>query len=80
MKGGGHTAFEGSSSIDGGITVALEKLNGIKVATDKNTADVGPGNRWLGVYTELQKHGLAVIGGRVSPVSSALIWVLTGVR
>ncbi|KZM26852.1 flavin adenine dinucleotide binding [Ascochyta rabiei] len=68
VKGGGHAAFQGASSIDGGITVALENLNEIKVATDKKSVFVGPGNRWLGFYTELQKHGLAVVGGRVNDI------------
>ena len=44
----------------------MENLNEIKVATDKNSVYVGPGNRWLEFYTELEKHGLAVVGGRVS--------------
>jgi FAD/FMN-containing dehydrogenase len=66
VKGGGHAAFEGASSIDGGITIALENLNTIKVAADKGSVLVGPGNRWMNVYTELEKHGLGVVGGRVS--------------
>ncbi|KAF9698012.1 hypothetical protein EKO04_004314 [Ascochyta lentis] len=68
VKGGGHAAFQGASSIDGGITVALEKLNEIKVAADKKTVFVGPGQRWFDFYTELQKYGLAVIGGRVNGI------------
>lgn len=66
VKGGGHAAFEGSSSIEGGITIALEQLDEIKIAADKSSVYVGPGNRWLEFYTELEKHGLAVVGGRVS--------------
>ncbi|KAF1922609.1 FAD-binding domain-containing protein [Didymella exigua CBS 183.55] len=68
VKGGGHAAFEGSSSIEGGITIALEKLNEIKVTADKKSVYVGPGNRWGQFYTELEKHGVAVVGGRVNDV------------
>ncbi|KAF2998444.1 hypothetical protein E8E13_000735 [Curvularia kusanoi] len=68
VKGGGHAAFAGSSSIEGGITIALEKLNKIEVATDKKSVLVGPGRRWLEFYNELEKHGLAVVGGRVTDV------------
>jgi FAD/FMN-containing dehydrogenase len=72
VKGGGHAAFEGSSSIEGGITIALEKLNEIKVAADKQSVYVGPGNRWGQFYAELEKHGVAVVGGRVSLISASL--------
>ena len=68
MKGGGHAAFEGASSIEGGITISLEELNEIKVAADKQSVYVGPGNRWGQFYSELEKHGVAVVGGRVNDV------------
>lgn len=66
VKGGGHAAFPGASSIEGGITIALEGMNEITLATDKRTVAVGPGNRWGAVYTKLGEDGLTVIGGRVS--------------
>jgi hypothetical protein len=70
VKSGGHAAFAGGSSIEGGITVALEKMNEVTLSSDKRIAAIGPGNRWLRVYEELEKEGLAVIGGRVSVYSS----------
>lgn len=69
VKGGGHAAFAGGSSIDGGITVALEKLDAITLSSDKKIASIGPGNRWGNVYKTLEPHGVAVIGGRVSLLS-----------
>lgn len=66
VKGGGHTAFSGASSIEGGITIALENLNEVTLSSDKKTVAVGPGNRWGAVYGALEQHGLAVVGGRVS--------------
>jgi len=65
-KSGGHAAFAGASSIQGGITIALEKMDSIVVSSDKKLAAIGPGNLWLRVYETLEKVGLVVIGGRVS--------------
>ena len=70
VKSGGHAAFSGASNIQGGITIALEKLNQVTLSADKKTAAVGPGNTWYDVYTKLEGQGLAVIGGRVSNVQS----------
>jgi hypothetical protein len=67
IKSGGHAAFAGASSISGGITVSLERLNSINVLPN-NIASIGPGNRWYDVYTELEPHNLAVVGGRASGV------------
>lgn len=89
VKGGGHAAFEGSSSIDGGITIALEKLDEVNVAADKNSVYVGPGNRWFDFYTALEKDGLAVVGGRVSlqsfydssiDIVRSTMWVFQGLH
>lgn len=68
VKGGGHAAFGGASSIDGGITVTMESFDRVTPSTDKKTVDVGPGNRWVDVYTALDSHGLGVAGGRMAPV------------
>jgi FAD/FMN-containing dehydrogenase len=66
VKGGGHAAFAGSSSIEGGITIALEKMNEKKLSKDGKIAEVGPGNRWADVYPWIEQYGREVIGGRVS--------------
>jgi len=68
VKGGGHAAFEGASSIEGGITVTMESFKQVSVATDKKTVAVGPRNRWIDVYTALEPHGVEVAGGRMAPV------------
>lgn len=68
VKSGGHAAFAGASSIEGGITIALEQIDDITLSKDKKTVAVGPGNKWFDVYTTLQPAGLAVIGGRVSGI------------
>jgi FAD/FMN-containing dehydrogenase len=68
VKGGGHAAFPGASSIEGGITVSMEKMNQVAVSNDKKYANIGPGNRWADVYNALDQHGVGVVGGRVSCV------------
>jgi FAD/FMN-containing dehydrogenase len=65
-KGGGHAAWAGASSIEDGITVSMENFKQAKVSSDKTTVDIGPGLRWVNVYTAIEKDGLSVAGGRVS--------------
>jgi FAD/FMN-containing dehydrogenase len=65
VKGGGHAAFAGASSIEGGITVSMQNMNQVAVSNDKKYANVGPGNLWADVYNALDKHGVGVVGGRV---------------
>jgi FAD/FMN-containing dehydrogenase len=66
VKSGGHAAFAGSSNIQGGITVALEKMKNITLSKDNKIASIEPGNLWYDVYTKLETQNLTVIGGRVS--------------
>ncbi|KAK8171823.1 hypothetical protein BKA80DRAFT_196228 [Phyllosticta citrichinensis] len=68
VKSGGHSAFAGSSSIQGGITLDLRALNQVQLSDDKSIVSVGTGNKWVDVYEALEPHGLAVIGGRVSAI------------
>lgn len=65
VKSGGHAAFP-ASSIEGGITVDLVKMNKLVLSADNKTVAVGPGNRWKEVYDHLTPYNLAVVGGRVS--------------
>jgi FAD/FMN-containing dehydrogenase len=65
VKGGGHAAFAGGSSIEGGVTIALERLNGKALSADQNVASIGPGNLWGDVYPWIEQYGREVIGGRV---------------
>ncbi|KAI4951899.1 hypothetical protein J4E91_003360 [Alternaria rosae] len=68
VKGGGHAAFAGASSIEGGITVSMKRFNTVAASNDRKYANVGPGNLWVDVYTKLEKSGLGVVGGRMAPV------------
>ena len=68
MKAGGHAAFRGASNIEGGVTIDLANLNQITLSADKSQVSLGPGNRWLDVYTKLERHGLSVVGGRIEDI------------
>ncbi|KAJ4357034.1 hypothetical protein N0V95_002840 [Ascochyta clinopodiicola] len=67
-KSGGHAAFTGASNIEGGITVTFQKMKGLKLAANKKTVDVQPGNTWHDIYSGIEKSGLGVVGGRVAPI------------
>ncbi|KAI9838087.1 MAG: hypothetical protein M1819_006242 [Sarea resinae] len=68
LKSGGHAGFAGASSIDDGMTIDLGGLKSISLSEDKKVACIGTGNTWYDVYTALEEHNLAVVGGRVSGV------------
>ena len=68
IKSGGHAAFAGSSSVEGGITILLNRMTEIIISDDKKVTRIGPGNRWIDVYETLQPHNLSVIGGRVAEI------------
>jgi hypothetical protein len=68
VKGGGHTPFEGASSIEDGVTITLASLTDITVSADRKTVSVGAGNRWINVSEALDPLGLAVVGGRSATV------------
>ncbi|RYP24613.1 hypothetical protein DL765_000439 [Monosporascus sp. GIB2] len=75
VRSGGHMAWAGANNIgDGGVTVDLGRMDWVQVLPEgemEKTVDIGPGNRWARVYTELQAQGLAVVGGREGNVGVA---------
>lgn len=46
----------------------MNSLTDIKVASDNVTVEVGPGLRWVDVYTTLGEYGLYCIGGRLKTI------------
>lgn len=44
----------------------MENFKKLKISSNKHTVDVGPGLRWIDVYTAVEQEGLSVVGGRVS--------------
>ncbi|KAM5346109.1 hypothetical protein ACJ41O_009114 [Fusarium nematophilum] len=68
IKSGGHGRSLGESSIQDGVTIDLKNLNHIRPSEDRTNVDIGPGNRWLDVYSTLDPLGLTVVGGRAGGV------------
>lgn len=68
IRGGGHTPWAGAANQARGVTIDLAGLNIVDVSPDKTVTGIGPGNRWINVYSQLDRLGLAVPGGRVSSV------------
>lgn len=69
VRGTGGTPFAGSANIQNGITIDTRGLKGINIVGE--TVEVGSGETWNTVYTELEKHGLTTAGGRVGRVGVA---------
>ena len=68
VKGGGHTAFAGSASIQGGAVIDMKAINTVTVNADETVTSVGAGAKWSDVYTYLDSKNLAVSGGRAAQV------------
>ncbi|KAH6974564.1 FAD binding domain-containing protein [Ilyonectria sp. MPI-CAGE-AT-0026] len=80
VRGGGHLPYPGANSISDGILLVLSGLNKVTVDTKKNLVEVGPGNKWISVYSALAPHGLYAIGGRLSTIGVAGSSLLGGVN
>ena len=46
----------------------MSNMNSVTVNTAANTVSVGPGNRWVDIYTYLEQLGLSTSGGRDASV------------
>ncbi|TDZ21636.1 Bifunctional solanapyrone synthase [Colletotrichum orbiculare MAFF 240422] len=80
VKGGGHMNYPGSNTIDDGILLALNNVNTINVHADENTIEVGPGNKWVDVYTALHPYGQYVVGGRMKTIGVPGLTLIGGVN
>ncbi|KAK8093527.1 hypothetical protein PG997_000212 [Apiospora hydei] len=65
VKSGGHSAFAGGASIEGGVTVSLENLREVRLAADRETVAVQPGNTWSRVLSKLNDTGAGLTYGLV---------------
>lgn len=68
VKGGGHTAWAGSASIEDGAVIDMTSINEVTVNSDRSVTSVGAGARWSDVYSYLDPLKLAVAGGRAAQV------------
>ena len=68
VRGGGHMPNKGAQGITDGVLIALTQMKQLKLTQGGKIAQVGPGLRWAEVYDWISEFGLAVSGGRYSPV------------
>ncbi|KAK3673913.1 hypothetical protein LTR78_006115 [Recurvomyces mirabilis] len=68
VRSGGHTPFSGAANIENGVTIDLQSFKQLIVAADRQTVQIGTGNRWADVYSSLDAQQLATSGGRVGIV------------
>lgn len=61
-RSGGHS-YAGYSTLSGGLVVDLGALNGLRVAADRRTVQVGAGGRLIDLYSALARRGLTVPAG-----------------
>jgi hypothetical protein len=75
VKSGGHNPNVGYSSTDGGILISMSNLSSTVLSSDQQTADVGPGARWVQVVEALEPYGVTVVSGRLgrSPLLNQII-------
>jgi hypothetical protein len=71
VRGGGHSPVTGASSIKSGVLIDLSLFNEVTPAEDRKSVAIGAGCKWVDVYRTLEKHDLAVAGGRNSAVGVA---------
>ena len=68
VRGSGHTPFAGSANIQGGVTIDMGRIQGVKLSADKSLVEISAGEIWTNVYAKLDEHGLTTTGGRVGHI------------
>lgn len=65
VKSGGHNANAGFSSVYEGVLISFQDSHDTVLSPDRETAEVGPGARWVDAVEALEPYGLTVVGGRL---------------
>ena len=60
--------MSGAASIKGGVLIDLGLLCEVILSDDRSSVTIGGGAKWMDVSKVLDEQGLAVVGGRNSPV------------
>ncbi|KAL5121086.1 hypothetical protein ACEQ8H_000937 [Pleosporales sp. CAS-2024a] len=68
IRSGGHTPFAGASNIKNGVVIDLQHLSGVEYDANNKVVNIGPGARWVDVFTTLEPLGVMITGGRSSSV------------
>jgi FAD/FMN-containing dehydrogenase len=78
VKGGGHNANAGFNNIDNGITIDMQSMKTVEVASGDKIVRVGAGALSQDAYDAAEKRNLTVLAGRIGVVGTA--GFLTGGR
>lgn len=68
VKGGGHSRAPGDCNAILGVTLDLDRLDTVRIADDRASAQIGGGTTSAQAFAALEPHGLAFVGGRVGQV------------
>jgi FAD/FMN-containing dehydrogenase len=79
VRGGGHMPTPGASNIEHGVLISLNNMLTMQLAEHNTIAQLGPGLRWLQVYSWIKSYGLGVLGGRFAPVGVSGILIGGGI-
>lgn len=68
IRSGGQTPYVGASNIKDGVTIDLRYISAVQYDANSSLVEVGPGARWIDVFTALEPYGVMTTGGRASTV------------
>lgn len=77
IRGAGHMTYPGSANVQGGVTIDMRGLKGVRISDDKKSVSIAAGENWGEVYRALEPEGLTAAGARV-PTVGATGLVLAG--
>ncbi|KAI0012284.1 FAD-binding domain-containing protein [Xylariaceae sp. FL0662B] len=64
IHSGGHMSWVGANNIEEGVTIDLGLMSKTTYNPETKLASLQPGGRWTQVYSDVEKHGVMVAGGR----------------
>lgn len=67
VKSGGHSVNSGFSSTPG-VQITLSSFSEVVYDANDQTATIGLGLIWDDVYSELDQHGVTVVGAKTTGV------------
>ncbi|KAI0802234.1 putative FAD-binding oxidoreductase [Xylaria sp. FL0064] len=68
IRSGGHCPSPGAANIDQGVLIDMSGFNNVEYDATNQVAVIGSGQTWGDVYSELDRHKVTVVGGRVLDV------------
>jgi FAD/FMN-containing dehydrogenase len=74
-KSGGHDPNPTHATAGDGVLISLNEMVGATYDADKKVAYVKPGGEWNDVISQLNKDGVAIVGGRLGMFCKAY-WVI----